>query len=193
MLPNVIREFNDIYPNARFNIYSTSNVEMLEKLRNNELDFIIMQYPIFINDSSFKEEILCKLNTCFFANKSYYELYLNNHNSITELPIILPMRGFPDINRLEETLKNNNILLKHNFTSYTTELTKELVLEGVGIGWGIKKCIEKEIKDGLLYELPMEFKTPTTVFSIAYNSDFLNKTTKMFIEFFKEKMKEMSN
>lgn len=193
MLPKVMHEFNEKYPNAKFSIYSTSNIEMLEKLRNNELDFIVMQYPIFINETNFKEEILCKLETCFFSNKYNHDLYLNNHNIITELPIILPMRGYPDINRLEETLKNNNIILKHNFTSYTTELTKELVNEGIGFGWGIKKCIEKDIENGILYELPMNFKTPITTFSIAYNNECLNKTTKEFIDLFKKRMKEISN
>ena len=60
------------------------------------------------------------------------------------------MRGYPDINKLHETLKQHNLILKDNFTSYTTELNKELVKEGVGIGWGLKKCVEKDIKEGIL-------------------------------------------
>ena len=67
MLPKVIKEFNQKYPNAKFYIYSTNNAEMIEKLRNNELDFVVMQYPIFINDNKFKEEIICNLNTCFYS------------------------------------------------------------------------------------------------------------------------------
>jgi len=192
MLPSVMKKFNNKYPNAKFCIYSTSNNEMIEKLKNNELDLIVMQYPIFINELNFKEEILCKLETCFFANRKYYDLYANNHELITELPIILPMRGYPDISRLEETLKTNNIVLKHNFTSYTTELTRELVLNGLGVGFGVKKCIEHDLINGSLFELPMDFKTPVTTFSIAYNNEFINKTTKEFIELFKSRMKDIS-
>lgn len=192
MLPNVMKEFNNKYPNAKFSIYSTSNNEMIEKLKNGELDLIVMQYPIFINELNFKEEILCKLETCFFANKEFYNLYANNHDLIKEIPITLPMRGYPDISKLEETLKTNNIILKHNFTSYTTELTRELVLNGLGIGWGVKKCIEKDLKNGSLFELPVDFKTPLAEFSIAYNNELLNKTTKEFIELFKSRMKDIS-
>lgn len=192
MLPNAIKEFKKLYPKSKFSIYATSNQEMIEKLRNNELDLIILQYPIFINEQHIKEEILCKLDTCFYTTKKYYDIYYNNSNSITELPTILPTRGFPDISKLEETLKNNNIILKHEYTSYTTELSISLVKTGLGIGWGLKKCIEKELDNKELYELETKFDLPLSCFSIAYNEDILNNTTKAFLKLFKQKMKDIS-
>lgn len=191
MLPKVMKEFSAKYPNAKFYIYSTSNTEMIEKLKNNELDFLVLQYPIFLNDNTFKEEILCELETCFFADKNYYNLYSSDRNLIKDFPLILLMKGFPDISELEQTLKEHDLILKHNFTSYASELTKQLVKEGIGIGWGIKKCLEDELKNNILYELPVGFKMPNTTFSIAYNENLLNKTTKEFIKFFKDKMKDL--
>ena len=193
MLPKVIQEFKQIYPNAKFSIYSASNNEMIEKLKINELDFVVMQYPIFINEKYITEEVICNLETCFFSNKKYYDLYTNNHDSIEEIPIILPMRGYPDISKLELILKNHNIVLSHNYTSYTTELAIELVKCGLGIGWGIKKCIEKELENKILYEFKMDFDLPLSRFSIAYNRKVLNKTTQEFIKLFKDRIKEISN
>lgn len=191
MLPKIMKEFSKKHPNAKFYIYATSNQEMIEKLRNRELDFVILQYPIFINETNLKEEIICELENCFFSNKEYYDLYCKDHNLLKEIPMILPMRGYSDINRLEETLKNHNLILKNNFTCYTTELTLSLVKEGVGIGWGLKKCVEKDIKDNNLYELPVEFNMSKTKFSIAYDESFLNHTTSEFIKFFKAKIKDI--
>lgn len=192
MLPKVMKEFSFKHPNAKFYIYATSNQEMIEKLRNRELDFIVLQYPIFINETNLTEEIICELETCFFGNKEHYDLYCKDHNLIKDFSLILPMRGYSDINRLEETLKQHNLILKNNFTSYTTELTTALVKEGIGIGWGLKKCIEKDIKEKNLYEIPVDFNTPITKFSIAYDKNFLNHTTYEFIKFFKEAMKELN-
>lgn len=192
MLPGAIKEFKQIYPKSKFFIYSSSNLEMIEKLRNNELDIVIMQYPIFINERNIKEEILCKLENCFYTTKEYYEIYCGNNNSITEIPTILPTRGFPDISKLEETLKNNNIILKHEYTSYTTELAISLVKTGLGIGWGLKKCVEKELENKELYQLDTKFDLPLSCFSIAYNEEVLNNTTKEFLKFFKQRMKEIS-
>ena len=192
MLPKVMNEFSKEYPNAKFNIYSTSNMEMLEKLRNKELDFVILQYPIFLNEQHFTEELLCELETCFYANKEFYDLYNSNHETIAEYPLILPTRGYPDINKLEELFKNQNLILKRNYTIYCNELAKQFVKEGVGIGWGLKKSIEKELKNSELFEIPIDLPMPTTKFSIAYDKNFLNKTTEEFIKYFKEEMKKIS-
>lgn len=188
LLPNIIEQFSKRHPNAKFYIYASSNAEMLEKLRNRELDFVILLYPIFINETSFTEEVLCELESCFFGNKEYYSLYSKDHESLRDFSVILPTRGYPDINKLEETLKNHNLILKSNITSYTTSFAKELAKQGLGIGWGLKKCIEKELSDGSLYEIPVDFKCPKTKFSIAYDSNFINNTTKEFITFFKEQI-----
>lgn len=192
MLPKVIKEFNRKYPDAQFYVYSTSNKEMLEKLRNKELDFVILQYPIFLNEQQLKEEIICELETCFIANKDYYDLYNNNKNSIVEYPLILPIRGYSDINSLIETLKTHNLLFKNQFTNYSTEFTKKLIKEGLGIGWGVKKCFEEDLLNNQLFEIPVGFKTPTTKFSIAYDPNFLSKTNQEFIKIFKEEMKKIS-
>ena len=187
MLPKIMKEFNTKHPFAKFNIYSTSNAEMLEKLRNRELDFVVLQYPIFVNDDTFTEEILCEMDSCFFGNKEYYELYVKNNNSLRDLSLILPARGFPDINRLEETFKSHNLILKSTITSYTTDLTRKLAKEGLGIGWGLRKCVEKDILDGILFEIPVGVNLKTK-FSIAYDNSFINNTTSEFIKFFKDEV-----
>lgn len=188
MLPDIIKEFNELYPAAKFYIYATSNAEMLEKLKNRELDFVILQYPIFINDTTFTEESLCEMETCFFGDIEHYDLYMKNNNSLRDFSLILPTRGFPDINRLEETFKSHNLVLKSNITSYTTDLTRELAKKGLGIGWGLKKCVEKDFVDKTLFEIPVNFDLKTK-FSIAYDSSFINNTTAKFINYLKEKIR----
>lgn len=188
MLPDIIDKFSKNHPNAKFFIYATSNQEMVTMLKNNELDFLIMQYPIFIKDNTFKEEVICELENCFYANKTYYDKYILNNDSISDFQLILPSRGYSDINSLEETLKNKNMILKNNFTSYATELSIELALKGVGVAWGLKKSIEKYVEREELFELPVAFELPTTKFSIAYDSNFLNKTTREFINFFRKEI-----
>lgn len=192
MIPSVTKEFNEKYPNAKFYIYSSSQQEMLSQLKNNKLDLVIMQYPIFINEKNIEEEVICTLDTCFFSNKEYHDLYLEKDKSLTEFPIILPKRGFADINRLEETLKKHNLIIKNNFTVYTMELTTQLVKQGLGIGWGVKKCIEKELANGELYELNIGFDMPVSIFSVAYKNNLVNNTTQEFINLFKQRMKELN-
>ena len=191
MLPKMMKKFSSKYPNAKIYIYSTSNGEMLNKLKNNELDIIIIQYPIFIADNHYKEELLCELDTCFYSNKDLHDKYSEDHNLITELPIMLPTRGFPDIDKLEITLKKHNIKLKQNYTVYTSEVTKELVKEGLGISWGIENCIKEELDRKELYKFDMDFKLPKAKFSMAYNENILNNTSKEFIKYLKDNINDV--
>ena len=46
MLPKLISQFVSKNPKATFDIYSSSTQELREKLKNRELDIIILQYPV---------------------------------------------------------------------------------------------------------------------------------------------------
>ena len=190
MLPKIIKEFKKMHPGAKFSIFQSSNRDMTEILKRRDIDFIIMQYPIFLTNNGFKEEIICELETCFYGTKEMYDKYKNPPKDIV-YPLVLPFRGYVDIDSLEEKLKRNNINFTSSIRSYSTETTKELVKEGLGIGWGLKKMIEKEIQNHELYEIPVDFDTPSTIYSIAYDEKFLNNTTEEFLKYFKENLKKI--
>lgn len=190
MLPQIIKEFTDIYPGAKFSIYQSSNYDLREKLKHRELDFIIMQYPIFLSDNAFKEEILCELKTCFFGTELFYKKY-KNVNADNIYPLILPFNGYVDIDSLEQKLKRNNIKFTVRFRSYSSETGIELVKQNLGIGWGLKKSIQKELENNQLYEIPLNFDTPNTIYSIAYDEKFLNNTTMEFLKYFKDNINKV--
>ena len=62
-----------------------------------------------------------------------------------------------------------------------------------GIGWGPKKCFEKDLKEKNLYELNLGFEIPNTKFSITYNEKVLTNTTKKFIKFMKEQLENIDD
>lgn len=189
MIPKIIKEFKKTHPNVKFSIFQSTNRDMTEMLRRRDLDFVVMQYPIFLSNIGFKEEIVCNFDTCFYGNKEMYEKY-SKPSDDDIYPLILPFKGYVDIDSLEEKLKSNNIKFISSIRSYSTETTKELVKEGLGIGWGLRKVIEKELNNKELYQIPVKFDTPSTVYSVAYDEKFLNNTSKEFLEFFKESLKK---
>lgn len=190
MLPKIIKEFSELHPNVKFSIFQASNSDMTEMLRRRDLDFVVMQYPVFLSTSNYKEEIICKLDTCFYGNKEMYEKFKMPDND-NIYPLILPFSGYADIDTLEEKLKSNNIKFSSIIRSYSSETTIELAKEGMGIGWGLKRLIKDELKKGKLYEIPVKFDSPATVYSVVYDEKFLNNTVKSFLEFFKDKLNKM--
>lgn len=185
LLPKIIKNFKEIYPSARFSIYQSSNNELKDKLKHRDVDLIIMQYPIFLSNTSFKEEIICKMDNCFFATKKTFDKYKEKSKNYI-YPLILPFNGYADIDTLEEKLKRNNINFNINLRSYSSETVVQLVKQDLGIGWGLKKLIEQDLKEKNLYEIPMKTNLTKTIYSIAYEENFINHTTSEFIKFLKE-------
>jgi len=146
LLPKLFDEFIKQYPDAKFEVTTSSSNELKEKLKNRELDIIITQYPLLIEENHvFTEEKLFELENCFFTTKEIYDQYKDN--KLKELPLILPFRGYVDIDTLDGLLATTNMKIKNNCRIYTFELTKKLVLQNLGIGWGPRKCIEYELKN----------------------------------------------
>lgn len=186
ILPPIIKKFNKKYPNARFVIFSSTDNEIKEKLRNKELDLVILHYPIFIDEGTYTEEKIMTLESGFFGTKEYLDDYLSNKDSNHEYPLILPMKGFLDTNVLEKQLKKDNIFLRPTYRVYATEMKKKLAKEGLGICWISKICAEKELANHELYEIPLNLEHPDMTVSIAYDEDWLNPTAKEFIKEIKE-------
>ena len=106
MLPKIIKDFKEIHPGAKFSIFQSTKEEMTEILKRRDIDLIIMQYPIFLTNNGFKEEILCEIETCFYGTKEMYEKY-KEHDENTIYSLVLPFPGDVDIDTLEEKLKRN--------------------------------------------------------------------------------------
>ena len=190
LLPNILKDFNEKYPEVKFEIFTSSSEELKEKLKIRELDFIITQYPLLFEESEvFTEEKLFELENIFFTTKHYHDLY--EKNKLDELPLLLPFRGYVDIDMLDELLRDKKFKIKNTYRIYAFDLTKKLVLNDFGIGWGPKKCIEDELEKKELYEIFLNFKTPNTKFSITYNKKFLTDTDKKFVNFMREKTKDI--
>ena len=91
ILPDIFDNFIKKYPSVKFEVTASSSAELKEKLKNRELDYIITQYPVFMENSDiFVEEELFELKNCFFTCKKFFDLY--NDNQLEELPLILPFR-----------------------------------------------------------------------------------------------------
>lgn len=190
-LAKLIKEFTKKYPNVKFTIISSTGELMRKKFSDREIDILISHYPKTSIDFNYTEKKLFSCESCFFANKDYYDLFMANINEkkIAEYPLLLPMRGFITSNQLENLFKRQDVVLKSKIYLYTTEMTIALAKEGLGIGWCLKKSIEKELNDKDLFEIPIDMVLPKMEFGMIYNNKCISDTTKEFIKYLLENTK----
>ena len=185
LLPEYIKKFLKIHPNAKISIYNSTGHEMKEMFQNRKLDILILHYPVFINKKEYKETKILSCDSCFFGTKKYYDEYLisKKEKLLIEYPLLLPLKGFTTSNALDKLFKNNSMILSSNIYTYTTEMIVSLAKKDIGIGWTIKDCIKDELSNGVFYEIPLDIEMPKIDFSIVYNEKYINKTALSFAQF----------
>ena len=65
-----------------------------------------------------------------------------------------------------------------------------LVKEGIGVGWALKDCINEELSNGNLYEIPIDIELPKMEFSVAYDKNTINKTALEFAKYLINEVKK---
>ena len=184
-LPECIKKFTSKYPNVKIFIFNSRSGEIKDMLKNGKLDMIMLHYPIFTDNNKYEEKKVLSLESCFFGVKKYYDSFMLSKEgvSISEYPLLLPLKGFTTTNQLYKAFKKHNLMLSANIYFYTTEMMVSMAKIGLGVGWALKASIKDELANGTFYEIPINIELPKIEISLAYDKKNINKTALKFVEF----------
>ena len=191
ILPKYLKKFMLMHPNVNITIFNSTSKEMKEMFKNKDIDILILHYPLF-NDNKYSETKILSLESCFFGVRKYYDSFIisQKENSLSEYPLLLPMKGFTTSNSLDKILEKNHMILTSSIYLYSTEMMVSLVKAGLGIGWALKENIKQELDSGELYIIPINIELPKIEYSLVYDDKYINKTAKKFAEFLIEELKK---
>ena len=65
-----------------------------------------------------------------------------------------------------------NILLEPLIEANSSSISKEIINQGIGIGWMIKEFVLDDLKSGNLYEIKVDIDNIVTPLSIAYHKKY---------------------
>ena len=181
-----------MYPNIDIQINTNLTSELLSKLRNGLIDIVILN----LNENKYDRDIeitKCrKINDCFVVGNKYKDL-VSKELSLKDLnryPLILQSNGSNTREFLDNFAKDNGVVLKPNIEIASYSLVIEFTKIGLGIGYGTKEYIEKELKNKELYELKIKEQIPGRYIGIALSKNHIpNFSTKKLIDIItKEKL-----
>ena len=188
-LVKYVKEFNDKYPNIKFNIINKKSDEMIIMLKKRELDVVIDTNMSDTKDDLIATIKILDLNSCFVCNEKYKNISNKEKIELNELiryPLILPGETTSNRKLIDYKLKEKGIILKPLIEANSSSISRELIIEGIGIGWMIKEFVQEDIDKHILYELDVDFEQVLTPISIAYNKKFNHDIIKEFIKIFKQ-------
>lgn len=176
-----IKKFHEDYPTIEISIVSRCTAELIKLLENHEIDFVIDTSPICGNEKELNIEELFTSPHCFVA------LSEDNYDSVTSIkdleniPLILPIMLTSHRKRLHEVELENNVEFKNVLSIETSEMIREAVLNGNGVGYILKDVVKKDIEAGKLKVLPVKEELPFITVNLVYIDKFLTSAPKEFI------------
>lgn len=177
-----IRRFHKDYPNIEVSIISRCTSELIKLLENHEIDFVIDTSPICGNEKELHVEELFDCPHCFvaLATDDYGEV--NSIKDLEEAPLILPIMLTSHRKRLHEIELENNVNFKNVLSIETSEMIREAVLNGNGVGYILRDVVQKDIESGKLQVLPVKEKLPYVTVNLVYIDKYLMNAPKEFID-----------
>lgn len=186
---DAIIKFGKKYPKIRVFVSGGYVKDSIEALSKGEVDLVAVNLP-FECDKANIQIIECKeVEDCFYTSKEYYEKIKDRKNikDLIKTELIAPSENSTTGKILADYCSKNEIDYIPKFVMTSTNARKYFVLKGLGIGFGIKDNIKKELESGELIELKVSSKPLTRSIGIAVQSEeLLNSATIKLIEIMRE-------
>lgn len=188
-LAKFLKIFNNKYPSIKFNIINKRSAEMITMLKKRELDVVIDTNMDDFRDDLISTMKILDLDSCFVCNEKFKNIINKDKIELDELmryPLILPGETTSNRKMIDYKFKEKGIILKPLIEANSSSISKQLIIEGLGIGWMIKEFVQEDIDKHILYELNIDYEQVLTPVSIAYNKKFNHDIIKEFIKIFKQ-------
>lgn len=182
-LNKYLLKFMNDYPKVAIKMQNSKNEELINALKQNSLDLIIIYGDNNI-DNNYKNELLMADNYVFVYNKE--KINIDEIKSLKELnnyKLILPSKETIERKKLDDRLNELNIVLNPVLELESNQMMINYINEGLGIGY-ILKSVALQNKDLTILELDEEL--PNEEIRLIYDEESIITSTKEFISLLKQ-------
>lgn len=173
------------YPNIQIDLDTESGShQLIEKLKNNEIDFAILDLIPDENAAELEIEELREIDNIFVSKDKIEIKDIKDVKKLENYKYIFPFYNRLSFMKLSEVLEKFNLTLNYSMRCPTTEQRINACKHGIGIAYILKEAVKKELDEHILYEvkLPKEFQLPKSNLKIVYLKNHLTKVDKEFIK-----------
>ena len=167
------------YPNVEIKLDTeSSSKKMIEKLKNNEIDFVILDS---VPEEYLEELGINKIKDIENVFVSKDKIEIKDIKDLENYRYILSYDNRNSTKRLLQVLKQYDLNLNTILKCPTTEQRVDAAKGGIGIAYVLKEAVKYELETKQLYEINLPIELPMSSISIVYIKDQLTKVDKSFI------------
>lgn len=139
LLVDILSNFKEKYPNVKFVIQNGLTSDLMEKLNEGNLDFVIYNKSN-IEEKNVKSQLLTTLSYVFFYNPAFYDVENTNIETLNSFPLLLQNKNSNTRKFLDE-YTNDSLIPYMEIVSQ--DLICNFVEAGLGVGFAFEKIVDK--------------------------------------------------
>lgn len=181
-----LKEFSNKYPNIVINVVNDLTDNLIKKLRNGDLDIVIMSINNKTDIKDLKLKEIESLNDIFVGSEKYKNKKIDSLEELLKEDLLL--QKYPSVSRtnFNNYLKENNLSCTPKMEVVSHSLLTSFTENGFGIGLLTKEYITDKLNN-TLFEIKTNFKIPKRKLVYATKSNSIPSfTTVKFIELLKK-------
>ncbi len=182
ILPNVLREFNECFPDCILSITPADTPELLEMVRRHEIDLAIVVSPGTVKDivvkTLFSDELVLVTSPIHpFAQQNTVKM-----DEIAQERLVLYNKSSHTFSLIEQTFRQNKLALQNYIELGSMEAIKELITINYGVSFLASWIVEKEVARGSLTRIKVGRSKILREWGICYaNEKKLSITEETFL------------
>lgn len=163
-----LKKFHELYPNVDIQIINHLTQNLLNELKNGNLDILILNLPTKASNDI--KIIPCKQVTdCFLVSNEYIDNVPNiiNLSDLNNYPLILQKSPSNTRTFIDNFMLDNKIILKPKIEVVSYGIVLELTKIGLGIGYATEEFAKSDLESGRLIKIQTNPKLPSRQLGIA--------------------------
>lgn len=171
ILPIVLREFNECFPDCMLSITPADTPELLEMVRCHEIDIAIIVDPSGTNDVEIKPLFSDELILVTSPIHDFAQNGTTKMNKVAQERLVLYNKTSQTFKKIEDFFRQSKLGLHNYIELGSMEAIKELVKINYGVSYLASWIVEKEINIGSLAHISTGARKVTRQWGISYAKD----------------------
>ncbi len=187
-LMKYLDKFHREYPNVAIQLFTDPSKVMRKMLKDGTLDILIAK-EVPMEDDDLEVVRVGELHHCFVASEYFSELKnrVISLQDLEEYPILLQKSPSTTREAFDNFCKDNHIEITTKLEIASATLLEDMVRIGLGVGLVTREFAQKEIDNGLIFELKTKPEIPSKPFALitlknSFHSFGANRIIEMILE-----------
>ncbi len=181
-----LEKFITSHPHIKITIQNQASAQTLALIEQQHLDIGLVAKPRMQKNIQFYPVV--EIQDAFVCSPSYLKNFYLREGKDADLfqlgNIMLLDSTNMTRHHVDAFLHENQIVIHHLLEVSTMDLLIEFAKIGIGVGCCIRECVQKELDEGILVEIPLGLSIPHRTLGFATSTQVpLNPSAQSFLSF----------